>query len=69
MRYNTSEIMDRGIACLVEKLGVIEAAHFISTILRESFDYTKWQREHFDNVDPDEFLETAYVYDDTHPIR
>ena len=69
MRYNTAEIMDRGMDCLVEKLGVVEAEHFISVILRERFDYTKWQREHFDNVDPDEFLETAYAYDDAHPIR
>lgn len=69
MKYNTAEIMDRGMACLVEKLGVVEAEHFISVILRESFDYTKWQREHFDNVDTDEFLETAYAYDDAHPIR
>ena len=69
MRYNTAEIMDRGMACLVEKLGVVEAEHFISVILRERFDYTKWQRERFEQVDPDEFLETAFVYDDTHPIE
>ena len=69
MRYNTAEIMDKGMACLIEKLGVAEAEHFISVILRESFDYTKWQREHFDNVDMDEFLETAYAYDDAHLIR
>ena len=68
MRYNTAEIMDRGMACLVEKLGVVEAEHFISVILRESFDYTKWQREHFDNVDPDGFLEAAYAYDDAHAL-
>lgn len=39
MRYNTAEIMDRGMACLVEKLGVVEAEHLISVILRENFDY------------------------------
>ena len=47
----------------------VEDEHFISGILRESFDYTKWQSEHFDNANPDEFLETAFVYDDTYPIE
>ena len=68
MRYNTTEIMNIGMACLVERLGVVEAEHFISVILRERFDYTKWQREHFDSIDLDSLLEAAYAYDDAHPI-
>ena len=42
------EIMDRGISCLLEKLGVIETERFIAVINRERFDYTKWQRRKFD---------------------
>lgn len=53
MEHMTSdiEIMNRGINCLLEKLGVIETERFISVINREKFDYTKWQRQRFDNVD------------------
>ena len=39
MMYSTAEIMDLGLECLVEKLGIINAEHFIATIKRESFDY------------------------------
>ena len=44
MNMNTSEVMNRGMECLVEKLGLIETEYFISVIIREQFDYTKWQR-------------------------
>ena len=43
------EIMNRGIHCLLERLGVVETERFIAVINRERFDYTKWQRERFDN--------------------
>ena len=69
MKYNTAEIMDKGMACLVERLGIVDAEPFISVILRERFDYTKWQREHFDNLDPNEFQEAAFAYDDAHPVK
>lgn len=46
--YSTVEIMDMGLACLVEKLGIVNAERFIAMIKRESFDYTTWQREYFD---------------------
>ncbi len=68
MRYSTTEIMDKGMACLVKNLGTVDAEYFISVIMREKFDYTKWQREHFDGQNPDEFLNAAFEYDQTHPI-
>ncbi|MCI8585794.1 MAG: hypothetical protein HFI92_07855 [Lachnospiraceae bacterium] len=43
------KIMNRGIHCLLEKLGVAETERFTAVINREQFDYTKWQRERFDN--------------------
>ena len=38
------EIMDAGFACLVEKLGVVDAERFVAMIKRDSFDYTIWRR-------------------------
>lgn len=32
MRYNTAEIMDREMSCLVERLGIVDTEHFISVI-------------------------------------
>lgn len=45
---NTSVIMSEAMKCLIEKLGIVETEIFISNIIKEPFDYTKWQREHFD---------------------
>ena len=43
---NQSIIMTEAISCLLEKLGPLETEVFISNLLREPFDYTKWQRDH-----------------------
>ena len=43
MRTDT-EIRLHGLRALVEVLGIVEAEKFISLILREPFNYTKWQQ-------------------------
>ena len=40
MMNSTTDIMERGINCLLEELGTIETERFIATIIRERFDYT-----------------------------
>lgn len=62
------EIMDRGIQCLLEKLGVVETEQFIAVINRERFDYTKWQRERFDHMSSDEFNNAAVAYSKENPF-
>ena len=46
----------------------METERFIATISRERFDYTKWQRERFDNMDPDEFNKAAVEYSQKNPF-
>jgi len=43
--HDTTAIMNKGMSYLLEKLGTLETEIFISTLLREPFDYTKWQRD------------------------
>ena len=62
------EIINKGIHCLLEKLGVVETERFISVINRERFDYTKWQREWFDNMSSDEFNESAVAFSKENPF-
>lgn len=62
MSNSTVDIIDKGMSCLIEKLGVIDAEQFISVIMREKFDYTKWQRKKFDNVSSDDFNQAAVAY-------
>ena len=40
-----TEIRVRGVEALMSALGEVEAERFISLMLREPFDYTKWQRK------------------------
>ena len=40
-----TELKVKGLAILTESLGPVEAEKFVSLILREPFDYTRWQRQ------------------------
>jgi hypothetical protein len=44
MRTDT-EIRTEGLRALTEALGPVEAERFVTLMLREPFDYTKWQRD------------------------
>lgn len=60
---NTVEIIDRGLKCLSDNLGADETEIFISTILRERFDYTKWRHTFIDDINTfeklDDFVNTS----------
>lgn len=68
MMESTSEIMSKGMKCLMEQMGVIEAERFISVIIREKFDYTKWQRDYFDAKSPTEIRGEASRFEKEHPF-
>lgn len=44
---------------LVDSLGVVDAERFITRLIREPFDYTKWQRNLFSNMTIDEISTEA----------
>ena len=51
-----------------EQMGIVEAEHFISAIIREKFDYTKWQREYFDAKTPEEISAEASHFEAAQPF-
>lgn len=53
----------------MEKPGVIETEQFISVIIREKIDYTKWQQEHFDEVTPEQIDADVKQYVEENPFR
>ena len=65
---STVELMDIGMKCLVERLGLVEAERFISIIIRDRGDYTKWRQRYFEDVSSDEFHEAAIQYGKEHSI-
>ena len=58
----TIELLSRGMECLVESLGIVDAEYFIAAVRRERFDYTKWQSEYFGKMDLNTFVHNAKTY-------
>lgn len=54
-----SEIRSKGAAALVESLGAVEAARFVTLILREPFDYTQWRKSLFEGRSVDDISAAA----------
>ncbi len=69
MISSTSEILSKGMKCLTEQMGIVEAEQFISVIIREKFDYTKWQREYFDTKTLEEISNEAVEFEKAHPFK
>ena len=63
-------VMEEGINILLNNLGVLDTELFISTLLKEPFDYTEWRRKHFADIDndPAEFNKRAVEYDKNNPV-
>lgn len=68
MMESMTEIMNKGMKCLTEQMGIIGAEQFISIIIREKFDYTKWQRDYFDAKSPETISEEASLFEKAHPF-
>ena len=60
--------MNEGINCLIERLGTIKTEIFISQIIREPFDYTQWQKEHYAGMSVSELNKNAVEYAKNNPI-
>jgi len=56
MRSDTL-IKSDGMRVLAENLGIIEAERFITLMLRESFDYTEWQRNLYGSMSVNELYD------------
>jgi hypothetical protein len=51
-----------GMEALIDRLGSIDAERFITSILREPFDYTVWQSTLFDDLSVEELSARAQAY-------
>ena len=47
---NEQAIISEGVKYLTEKLGTVETEFFIFALKRDSFDYTEWRKEFFENA-------------------
>ena len=66
MAYD-GELLQRGMRCLIDNLGIIEAERFVALLSRERDDYTEWQRDYFDSMTPEEFRASLDEFVKQHP--
>lgn len=51
MARTDSVVRSEGMKILLDGLGRVDAERFISLIIKEPFDYTKWQSDLFEDED------------------
>ena len=51
----------------MEDSGAVEAERFVATVIREKFDYTRWQREYFDEMSPERISQEAEKFERDEP--
>ena len=56
---NDTLVRTEGMKLLLEGLGKVDAERFISLIIKEPFDYTKWQRDLLDGMNVRELSKDA----------
>ena len=52
-------IRNEGMKALFDNLGMVEAERFIMLIQKDTFDYTKWQEDLFEDMSIEEIHEKA----------
>ena len=57
-----TEIKKKGFKILIDYLGDVDAEKFISLIIKEPFDYTKWQSSLWSTQTIEEISEKAMDY-------
>ena len=66
---NENELMCKGMECLVNELGIIDAQRFIALVNREQIDYTKWREDKFDDMTLEELNNAAVAFAKQHPFK
>ena len=69
MFENNTILADRCMDVLSDHVGTVEAEAFIYFVRSESFDYTKWQREHFDALTPEQIQKAVEEHGQKHPFE
>lgn len=66
---NNTILAEKCMQILCEHVGVVEAEKFLILVKSESFNYTEWQREHYDKI-PDEVLRQEMIdFCKAHPFK
>ena len=59
---NEAVLSQNAVKCLLHNFGVVQTERFISLIIKEPFDYTKWQRDLYNDMTPEELFTAAAAW-------
>jgi hypothetical protein len=60
---NSAVLLDKGMRCLTNELGSVEAEQFVYLLLSEPFDYTEWRKSNlFTDMSVAEISQVADKY-------
>ena len=66
---NKFALYSKGINALREMLGTLDTEEFIALVKSDQFDYTSWQRQHFDQKTREQISQEAETYVAAHPYK
>ena len=69
MMESKAALADKCMSILCKHIGVLEAEKFILYLRTEGFDYTSWQREHYDGMTPEEIHAGIVRNGKAHPFH
>lgn len=69
MMSERAALLNRCMDVLCSNVGVVEAEKFIYLIRSEDFDYTKWQREHYDSMTPNQIKKELDSFSAANPFE
>jgi len=60
---NSAVLLDRGMKCLTNELGLVETEQFVYLLLSEPFNYTEWRKDNlFTGMSVEEISRAADKY-------
>ena len=69
MNEEMSATVSRCMDAIREHVGTVELEVFIYYIRSQAFDYTKWQKEHYDHMTPEEIKNLLEQYSKNHDFH
>jgi len=61
-----NKLWRKAMKILTSELGIVDTGRFISMVKRNTFDYTEWQRTHWNNKSIYEVHEAVVAYENMH---
>jgi hypothetical protein len=67
---NSAVLLDKGMKCLTNELGLLDAEQFVYTLLSQPFDYTEWRKNNlFEGMSVSELSAAADKYCKENPTN